>query len=296
MLKHFVEAHRVNSGSKNGSNSGDDDGYAAAYKKLKQLFSPFVLRRRKVDVLSQIMPPKERTVEFVTLNEASRAVYDSVLYNHINAKKKRGTGSNSGTDHLFTQLRKAAHHPLLLRTRYTSATEKEHLNRCFHSYGAFRGAAATLPKVADQLEKFNDFDIHVTALDLIAENPCRKFELDRYVLDAEDLFSSPKFVRLRALLPQLVADGHRVLIFSVWTSCLDLLTCLMDSLNMGYIRMQGDTAVHERQGLIDKFNNDPSIPVFLLSTTACGLGINLVRDIRILDFFFPRRIRIKNVV
>jgi SWI/SNF-related matrix-associated actin-dependent regulator of chromatin subfamily A containing DEAD/H box 1 len=39
--------------------------------------------------------------------------------------------------------------------------------------------------------------------------------------------------------------------------------------------MEGSTAVSERQGLIDEFNGDTSIPVFLLSTKACGLGINL---------------------
>jgi SWI/SNF-related matrix-associated actin-dependent regulator 1 of chromatin subfamily A len=39
--------------------------------------------------------------------------------------------------------------------------------------------------------------------------------------------------------------------------------------------MDGSTAVGERQSLIDKFNRDNSIPVFLLSTKACGLGINL---------------------
>ena len=50
MLQHFV--------SLESSDLSKDDASEAAYKKLKQLFAPFVLRRRKLDVLKQIMPEK----------------------------------------------------------------------------------------------------------------------------------------------------------------------------------------------------------------------------------------------
>lgn len=42
-----------------------------------------------------------------------------------------------------------------------------------------------------------------------------------------------------------------------------------------YLRIDGSTAVSDRQDLIDMFSNDETIPIFLLSTKACGLGINL---------------------
>ena len=106
-------------------------------------------------------------------------------------------------------------------------------------------------------------------------------------LNEDDLFASPKFVCLRKLLPELVGKGHRILIFSVWTNCLDLLTCLLDHMDMSYLRMEGSTPVSERQGLIDRFNRDRSIPIFLLSTKACGLGINLVRGALLLLTLFP---------
>jgi SWI/SNF-related matrix-associated actin-dependent regulator 1 of chromatin subfamily A len=129
--------------------------------------------------------------------------------------------------------------------------------------------------VKEELAKFNDFDIHLTAKELLDQNPRRGPELNRYVLNQDDLLSSSKCQRLRILLPELVAKGHRVLIFSVWTTCLDLLSCLLEVLDMKYLRMEGSTAVSERQSLIDEFNRDASIPIFLLSTKACGLGINL---------------------
>lgn len=260
LLEHFVSAQ----------GKGVDD--RTAYAKLKQVFSPFVLRRRKRDVLSQIMPPKTHQVEFVDLEPEGRALYDSVLENHVHAKKK---GTASLNDHLFTQLRKASHHPLLLRSRHTSSAEREHLARCFLQFGAFRGEGCTMEKVHDEVAKFSDFDVHLVASELLDDNPLRRDELGRYILDEQDLFSSAKFVRLRKILPPLLEEGHRVLIFSVWTNCLDLLGCLLEQLGIGYLRMDGSTDVSERQGLIDKFNDDATIPVFLLSTKACGLGINL---------------------
>jgi SWI/SNF-related matrix-associated actin-dependent regulator of chromatin subfamily A containing DEAD/H box 1 len=260
MLQYFVSIQKA----------GTND--VEAYKKLKQLFSPFVLRRRKQDVLSQILPPKEQRVEFVELEPASRNRYNEVIADHVRNKKK---GSTAAYEHLFTQLRKAAHHPLMLRTRYVSREEKDHLVHWFLQYGAFRGEGCTKAKVAAELEKFTDFDIHLTASELLDENPLRRSELGRYVLDERDLFCSAKFVRLRKLLPDLIADGHRILIFSVWTTCLDLLGCLLEQMGLGFLRMDGQTAVSDRQNLIDQFNENASIPVFLLSTKACGLGLNL---------------------
>lgn len=76
-------------------------------------------------------------------------------------------------------------------------------------------------------------------------------------------------------LPELVAAGHRVLIFSQWTKLLDVLEILMTALSLGYLRLDGSTPVAERQDLINTFNLDLSKQVFLLSTRAGGLGINL---------------------
>ena len=50
MLQHFV--------SLESNDLSKDDANEAAYKKLKQLFAPFVLRRRKDDALKQLLPPK----------------------------------------------------------------------------------------------------------------------------------------------------------------------------------------------------------------------------------------------
>ncbi|KAL3926939.1 MAG: hypothetical protein SGBAC_013278 [Bacillariaceae sp.] len=264
MLQHFVENETME--------EGDEE---KAYKKLKRLFAPFVLRRKKSDVIAQLLPPKERIVEYVTLDPEGRSIYENILAAHVNKCNPNKKVSAAIGDHLFTNLRKAAHHPLLLRTRHTSNREINHMVEHFHKYSAFKGEGSTRQRVQEELTKFNDFHIHLTALELMDENPRRRPQLERYILPTEALFSSAKFSRLQTLLPSLVADGKRILIFSVWTSCLDLLGCLMEHLDLKYLRMDGSSPANERQDLIDKFNQDSSIPIFLLSTKACGLGINL---------------------
>lgn len=265
MLQHFVQLEENAAHVR-------EDSHEFAYKKLKQLFAPFVLRRKKVDVLADILPPKSYQVEFVDLGEAARQQYDSIIAEHVKAKRNK---TKSVTDSLFTSLRKASHHPLLLRTRHTSPEEKDHLAHWFFQSGAFRGEASSKERVSREMDKYNDFEIHLTAHELLEANPLRGNELNRYILTEEDLFQSEKFVRLREMLPNLISSGHRILIFSVWTSCLDLLGVMLDNLGFGFMRMDGQTAVSERQGLIDQFNKETSIPIFLLSTMACGMGINL---------------------
>jgi SWI/SNF-related matrix-associated actin-dependent regulator 1 of chromatin subfamily A len=264
MLQHFV--------SLESNDLSKDDANEAAYKKLKQLFAPFVLRRRKVDALKQLLPPKTHKLELVPFDEATRTVYDSILATHIQTKENGAAAQQ----HLFTALRKAANHPLLLRSRHTTEEAKEHLAKHLYQYGYFgRHETCKISHVRQELEKFSDFGIHCAATELIEENKLRREELGRYLLQEQDLFSSPKFERLRVLLPELIEKGHRILIFSQWTLCMDLLGCLMESLDLAFLRLDGSTNISERQKMIDEFNNNSSIPVFLLSTRAGGMGINL---------------------
>ena len=95
--------------------------------------------------------------------------------------------------HIFTSLRKAANHPLLLRTRHMSSDSIEILSNLLLQYGYFgRDASCTLKLVQNELEKFSDYDIHCAALDLIHEDPTRTKQMERFTLREDDLFSSPK--------------------------------------------------------------------------------------------------------
>eukprot|EP00698_Gefionella_okellyi_P005427 TRINITY_DN14974_c0_g1_i1.p1 TRINITY_DN14974_c0_g1~~TRINITY_DN14974_c0_g1_i1.p1 ORF type:complete len:1108 (-),score=308.38 TRINITY_DN14974_c0_g1_i1:24-3347(-) len=96
-------------------------------------------------------------------------------------------------------------------------------------------------------------------------------------VDGEHLmFNSGKMVLLEKLLPRLQRDGHRVLIFSQMTRMLDILEDYMRLKQYEYCRIDGNTEGDERDSMIVSFNKpDSSKFVFLLSTRAGGLGINL---------------------
>lgn len=81
---------------------------------------------------------------------------------------------------------------------------------------------------------------------------------------------------LDRLLDRLHAKKHKVLIFSQMTKMLDLLDSYFEQKGHRACRIDGSIPWQERQKSINDFNsNDPSTWLFLLSTRAGGLGINL---------------------
>lgn len=87
--------------------------------------------------------------------------------------------------------------------------------------------------------------------------------------------ASGKFKLLDRLLPRLKKNGHKVLIFSQMTELLNILEDYCLSAKYGYCRLDGSTKMVDRQASIDAFNKDKNLFVFMLSTRAGGLGINL---------------------
>lgn len=56
---------------------------------------------------------------------------------------------------------------------------------------------------------------------------------------------------------------------------MDIIGALLGDLQLSFLRLDGSTPVKERQRLIDEFETHVDIPIFVLSTRAGGLGINL---------------------
>lgn len=84
-----------------------------------------------------------------------------------------------------------------------------------------------------------------------------------------------KLQRLDKLLRDLKAGGHRALIFTQMTRMLDILEQFLNIHGHRYLRLDGTTKVEQRQVLTERFNNDPRILAFILSSRSGGLGINL---------------------
>ncbi|KAI9491153.1 SNF2 family N-terminal domain-containing protein [Zychaea mexicana] len=89
--------------------------------------------------------------------------------------------------------------------------------------------------------------------------------------------SSGKLVLIDKLLRKLIKGNHKVLIFSQFTSCLDILADYLRGRSYAYERIDGSVPGDQRQAAIDRFTTLPIQEsfVFLLCTRAGGVGINL---------------------
>ncbi|KAK7416928.1 putative ATPase [Neonectria magnoliae] len=95
-------------------------------------------------------------------------------------------------------------------------------------------------------------------------------------VDETILTASGKMLLLDRLLLKLFEDDHKVLIFSQFTTQLDILEDYCRELrDWNVCRIDGSVSQDSRRTQIHNFNNDPDYKVFLLSTRAGGQGINL---------------------
>ncbi len=98
----------------------------------------------------------------------------------------------------------------------------------------------------------------------------------RLVDPARDPAESAKLAALAELLDEAIDDGHRVLVFSQFTSLLALVRAGLEERGVGFCQLDGSMSPTARQAEVDRFNRaDATIPVFLLSLKAGGVGLNL---------------------
>ena len=112
----------------------------------------------------------------------------------------------------------------------------------------------------------------------VCNHPYLFFDEIEYVPeDAREIIrASGKFELLDRILPKLKKAGHRCLIFSQMTKALDLLGDYLSLVGFKFLRLDGMTKTNERAELIQLFNEEDSeYFIFLLSTRAGGLGLNL---------------------
>ncbi|KAI9097047.1 SNF2 family N-terminal domain-containing protein [Phlyctochytrium arcticum] len=87
--------------------------------------------------------------------------------------------------------------------------------------------------------------------------------------------NSGKMLLLNTLLPKLKEEGHRVLIFFQMTLMMDLMEEYLAKRQYSYLRLDGSTSIFDRRDLVFEWQSRPELFIFLLSTRAGGLGINL---------------------
>jgi DNA excision repair protein ERCC-6 len=103
--------------------------------------------------------------------------------------------------------------------------------------------------------------------------------------DWGSLKKSGKLQVVNALLQMWKRFGHKTLLFSQGKLMLNIIEAFLRKQDgIRFIRMDGETPMDQRQTLIDKFNTDPELDVFLLTTRTGGLGVNLTGADRLIIY------------
>ncbi|MGI4789301.1 MAG: SNF2-related protein [Janthinobacterium lividum] len=183
------------------------DEIAAAF--LRKLVHPFILRRTK-DQVATDLPPRTEEILYVELEPGQKKLYD----------KTRD----------------------FYRDQILGVVEKEGLND-------------VRMKILEGLLRLRQ----------IANHP--------KLVEPASRAASGKFERLLEILETLRAEGHKALVFSQFVQMLTLVREALDARQIPYAYLDGQTK--DREGRVDSFQNDPSLPFFLISLKAGGVGLNL---------------------
>jgi len=104
---------------------------------------------------------------------------------------------------------------------------------------------------------------------------CRMAADSTYLVDKEPPGYSTKLAELDSLLDRLAGeDGRKTLLFSEWTTMLDLIEPILEKRGMAFVRLDGSVPQTRRQDLVNRFQRDPRCALFL-ATNAGATGLNL---------------------
>lgn len=258
---------------------------AQRVNRARQMLAPFVLRRKKYQVLKHL-PTKTCRVEYCDLHPAQKEIYDSHTDQARERAKLRLEGAKvpkSNENNPIMQLRKAAIHAQLFRRHFDDEKIEDMATILQKKVPDFspdsvkgKGTGYSRDKVIAEMKGMSDYVLHHWCLDY----PCiKKFDVeDRSWLD------SGKVQALIKLVQDYKANGDRVLIFSQFSLVLDILEAVMNSIDMYFTRIDGSTSIDERQTLIDRFRDDETTTAFLLTTKAGGTGLNLMMANKVIIF------------
>ena len=104
---------------------------------------------------------------------------------------------------------------------------------------------------------------------------------DLRLLGTQDA-SSSKLNAMLELVEEAIDGGHRALIFSQFTAMLDIIAGALEDAGIAFCRLDG--ATRNRQEVVDRFQNDERIPIFLISLKAGGVGLNLTAADTVIHF------------
>jgi SWI/SNF-related matrix-associated actin-dependent regulator of chromatin subfamily A containing DEAD/H box 1 len=242
--------------------------------RARSMISPFVLRRKKHQVID--LPAKISKVEHCELNETQRKIYEQEKEEVRKMVADRAAGKKTGNKsaHILMKLRFSAIHPLLKRRIYDEKVLSKMAKACLKEE---MWSQSDPDIIFEELLAYNDFECH----SMCVKHPK---SLGSFALKNQEWMNSGKIDKLCELLKRFKENGDRTLIFSQFTLVMDILEYVLETLNMGFFRLDGRTSVEDRQSILDAFYEQTEIPVFMLSTKAGGAGINLACANKVIIF------------
>jgi ATP-dependent DNA helicase len=265
---------------------------------LHVILQPFLLRRLKTDVETNL-PPKREYVLYAPLTAEQKELYTEILdgkareYLEDKAIKRLSRSAAASPKTPQSRKRKAENDPL------DSAESSKRSNKKKKSYREVsdREYFKTLDDEPES-EEVDEEEVERVKTLALARKEVSSKKLNnqlmqlRLVCNSPHLFFWPwsdtdeideslvklsgKLLLLDRLLKALLEGGHKVLIFSQFSKTLDILQDYTEILR-GWrtCRIDGSVDQVTRKDMIKDFNSDPEVKIFLLSTRAGGQGINL---------------------
>ncbi len=219
-------------------------------RRLSSLVGPFILRRLKADVLTEL-PEKLESVVRVGLQGEQRKLYaasEQRLREELSRQKRESASRSKGKAKALGP--KAAG---------PSAGGKGSAGR-----GGAAEARACAPEAADR-----------PRVEVLAElTRLRQIALDPGLVFEDYQGGAAKLDAIMELVAQSVESGQKMLVFSQFTSFLEEMEERLDAEEVAYYAITGATPKKRRLGLVNAFNADDT-PVFLVSLKAGGTGLNL---------------------
>jgi SWI/SNF-related matrix-associated actin-dependent regulator 1 of chromatin subfamily A len=211
--------------------------------RARSMIAPFVLRRKKHQVID--LPAKISRVEYCEMNEVQKQIYDAENEEVRKLLADRAAGIKTGnrSANVMMKLRFAAIHLLLKRRLYNEKTLSKMSQACLKE----EMCSQSDPDIIyEELLPYNDFECHAM---------CKKHpkSLGQFALRKQEWMYSGKVDKLCELLKRFKANGDRTLIFSQFTLVMDILEYVLETLDMGFFRLDGRTSVEDRQSILDAF-------------------------------------------
>uniref|UniRef100_A0A8D3ECL1 Proliferation-associated SNF2-like protein n=1 Tax=Scophthalmus maximus TaxID=52904 RepID=A0A8D3ECL1_SCOMX len=246
---------------------------------LHQILTPFLLRRLKSDVTLEV-PPKKEIVVYAPLTAKQEAFYTAVVNKTI-AKMLGQERVNTAPVCLSSSGRPKRRTRKVVSYKETDGDSPYDLEKYLEMVSKELDSTSVLDVQSPLNAQIN---LKLQNILMLLKRCCNhpylvEYPLDpatqEFMIDEQLVLSSGKFLILDRLLPALKKREHKVLIFSQMTSILDLLMDYCYLRGFQYSRLDGSMSYSDRDENMTKFSKDPEVFLFLLSTRAGGLGINL---------------------